>query len=87
MADMVRILEGRGLIVRERNGRSGRELLIRLTDTGRQLLADYAERVAALEHRMVLTFSPRQVDEFRSALAGAYEALCETRTHEVATSR
>ena len=75
MADMVRILEGRALIIRERNPRSRRELLIRLTDAGRQLLDDHAESVAALEDRMTGNFSPRQLDEFRSALAAAYQAL------------
>ena len=75
MADMVRTLEERGLIVRERNPRSRRELLIRLTDAGRQLLDDHAESVAALEDRMIGNFSPRQVDQFRSALATAYQAL------------
>jgi len=75
MADMVRTLEERGLIIRERNPRSRRELLIRLTDAGRQLLEDHAENVAALEERMIGTFSPRQVDQFRSALATAHQAL------------
>jgi len=75
MADMVRTLEERGLIVRERNPRSRRELLIRLTDAGRQLLDDHADSVAALEERMIGNFSPRQVDQFRSALATAYQAL------------
>ena len=76
MADMVRTLEDRGLIIREPNPRSRRELLIRLTDAGRQLLDDHAERVAALEERMIGSFSPRQLDQFRSALASAYQALC-----------
>ena len=76
MADMVRTLEDRGLIIREPNPRSRRELLIRLTHAGRQLLDDHAERVAALEERMIGSFSPRQLDQFRSALASAYQALC-----------
>jgi DNA-binding MarR family transcriptional regulator len=75
MADMVRILEEHGLITRERNPRNRRELLIRLTDPGRRLLDDYAERVAALQGRMVHNFSPRQLDQFHSALAASYHAL------------
>ncbi len=75
MADMVRILEERDLIVRERNPRSRRELLIRLTPAGRQLLDDYAESVAALEDRMVGNLSRRQTDELRSALAAPWHAL------------
>jgi DNA-binding MarR family transcriptional regulator len=75
IADMVRALEGRGLIVRERNPGNRRELLIRLTGAGRQLLADHAESVAVLENRMVSNLSQRQLDQFRSALAAAWHAL------------
>jgi DNA-binding MarR family transcriptional regulator len=75
MADMVQTLGQRGLIVRERNPRNRRELLIRLTEAGRQLLVDHAEGVAALEDRMVSKLSPRQVGQLRSALAAAYRAL------------
>jgi DNA-binding MarR family transcriptional regulator len=76
MADMVRALEERRLIIRERNLRNRRELLIRLTDAGRKLLDDYAESVAELEERMVGNLSPRQLNQFRSALAAAYQSLC-----------
>ena len=75
MADMVQTLGQRGLIVRDRNPRNRRELLIRLTAAGRQLLADHAEDVAALEDRMVSKLSPRQVGQLRSGLAAAYRAL------------
>lgn len=44
MADMVRALESRGLIRRERNAGNRRELLIRLTPEGRALLAAVADR-------------------------------------------
>jgi DNA-binding MarR family transcriptional regulator len=75
MADMVRTLQERGFILREQNPRNRRELLIRLTSDGRQLLADYAGSVAAIEKRMVTGLSPRQVEQLRSALAAAYSAL------------
>jgi DNA-binding MarR family transcriptional regulator len=75
MADIVRALENRGLIHRERNPRNRRELLIHLTETGRQLLADHAEDVAALEERMVSKLTARQVAQFRAALADAWHAL------------
>src|SRR6476620_1201444 len=45
MADLVRSLENRGLIRRERNPHNRRELLILLTDSARELLANYAEPV------------------------------------------
>ena len=47
IADLVRALEQRGLIARERNPENRRELLIRLTDVGRALLAEYADDVLA----------------------------------------
>jgi len=75
MADLVRALEQRGLIARERNPANRRELLIRLTDVGRALLAEYADDVLALERRMVSTLTERQVAQFRSALAEAWHAL------------
>lgn len=75
MADIVRALESRGLIHRERNPRNRRELLIHLSDTGRRFLADHADDVAALEERMVSKLTTRQVDQFRAALADAWHAL------------
>jgi DNA-binding MarR family transcriptional regulator len=75
MADMVRGLDRRGLILRERNTRNRRELLIHLSDTGRKLLADVADDVAALEHRMISDLPPQEVDRFRYALNHAWHAL------------
>ncbi|GLZ11577.1 MarR family transcriptional regulator [Actinomadura sp. NBRC 104425] len=75
MADMVRALEGRGLIRRERNPANRRELLIHLTDAGRDLLADLAEPVRRLEERMLGDLTPRQVEQFRQALSDAWHAL------------
>jgi DNA-binding MarR family transcriptional regulator len=75
MADLVRALEQRGLIARERNPENRRELLIRLTDVGRALLAEHADDVLALERRMVSTLTERQVAQFRSALAEAWHSL------------
>ena len=75
IADLVRALEQRGLIARERNPENRRELLIRLTEAGRALLAAYADDVLALERRMVSTLTERQVAQLRSALAEAWHAL------------
>ncbi|GAA4055530.1 MarR family transcriptional regulator [Actinomadura miaoliensis] len=75
MADMVRALESRGLIRRERNPANRRELLIHLTDAGRELLADLAEPVRDLEERMIGDLSPRQVEQFRQALSRTWHAL------------
>lgn len=75
MADMVRTLEKGGLIRRERNSHNRRELLIHLTDAGRQLLAAVADQVAELEERMVSSLTPEEADDFRLALTRAWHAL------------
>ncbi|KAF5992699.1 MULTISPECIES: MarR family winged helix-turn-helix transcriptional regulator [Streptomyces] len=75
MADLVRSLENRGLIRRERNPHNRRELLILLTDEGRALLARYTDAVRELEERMVRELSAHQTDQFRQALSKAWHAL------------
>jgi DNA-binding MarR family transcriptional regulator len=75
MADLVRSLETRGLIRRERNPRNRRELLILLTDAARELLAQVAGPVRELEERMVREFTTHQEEQFRQALGKAWHAL------------
>ncbi|MFF4910386.1 MarR family winged helix-turn-helix transcriptional regulator [Streptomyces sp. NPDC001260] len=75
IADLVRSLENRGLVRRERNPRNRRELLILLTDAGRQLLEQHAEPVRALEERMVRDLTAHQTEQFRQALSKAWHAL------------
>ncbi|EFL36698.1 transcriptional regulator [Streptomyces viridochromogenes DSM 40736] len=75
IADLVRSLEGRGLVRRERNPRNRRELLILLTDDGRELLARYAGPVRELEERMVRDLTAHQTEQFRQALTTAWHAL------------
>ncbi|MFB6847405.1 MarR family winged helix-turn-helix transcriptional regulator [Streptomyces sp. NPDC056373] len=75
IADLVRSLEGRGLVRRERNPRNRRELLILLTDSGRELLVRHAEPVRELEERMVRDLTAHQTEQFRKALTQAWHAL------------
>jgi DNA-binding MarR family transcriptional regulator len=75
MADLVRSLESRGLIRRERNPRNRRELLILLTDAGRELLTGVAGPVRELEERMVRELTAHQEEQFRQALSKAWHAL------------
>ncbi|GAB2980154.1 MarR family winged helix-turn-helix transcriptional regulator [Streptomyces pseudoechinosporeus] len=75
VADVVRALESRGLVRRERNPRNRRELLILLTESGRDLLARHAEPVRELEERMVRDLTAHQADQFRLALSKAWHAL------------
>jgi DNA-binding MarR family transcriptional regulator len=75
IADLVRSLENRGLVRRERNPRNRRELLILLTDEGRELLAHYADPMRDLEERMIRDLTAHQADQFRQALSRAWQAL------------
>ena len=74
-ADLVRSLENRGLVHRERNPRNRRELLILLTDPGRELLAHHEGPVRELEERMVRDLTRHQTQQFRDALSKAWQAL------------
>ncbi|NUT27290.1 MAG: MarR family transcriptional regulator [Streptomyces sp.] len=75
IADLVRSLETRGLVRRERNPRNRRELLILLTDTGRELLDRHEGAVRELEERMVRDLTAHQTEQFRQALSRAWHAL------------
>ncbi|MBE8476550.1 MarR family winged helix-turn-helix transcriptional regulator [Streptomyces justiciae] len=75
IADLVRSLENRELVRRERNPRNRRELLILLTDAGRALLARHEEPVRELEERMVRDLTAHQTEQFRQALSRAWHAL------------
>ncbi|MEU1271591.1 MarR family transcriptional regulator [Streptomyces sp. NPDC005799] len=75
IADLVRSLENRGLVRRERNPHNRRELLILLTDAGRELLIQHAAPVRELEERMVRELTAHQTEQFRQALSKAWHAL------------
>jgi len=75
IADLVRSLETRGLVRRERNPKNRRELLILLTEQARALLAQYAGPVRDLEERMVRDLTAHQTEQFRQALTRAWHAL------------
>jgi DNA-binding MarR family transcriptional regulator len=75
MADMVRALETRGLVRRERNPSNRRELLILLTGAGRALLDDLAGPIGELEERMIRDLTSRQVGQFRTTLTDTWRAL------------
>jgi DNA-binding MarR family transcriptional regulator len=75
MADMLRLLEQRGLIRRVPNPQSKRELLVHITDDGRALLREYASAAAALEARMTASLSSKETAAFRESLHAMWEAL------------
>ncbi|MET8154244.1 MarR family winged helix-turn-helix transcriptional regulator [Actinoplanes sp. NPDC049668] len=75
IADMVRALENRGLISRERDAANRRELRIHLTAEGQRLLASFAAPVRELEDRMISKLTPEQAAEFRQSLIGGWQAV------------
>ncbi|WIM94108.1 MarR family transcriptional regulator [Actinoplanes oblitus] len=75
IADMVRALETRSLIRRERNPANRRELLLHLTDEGRALLTAVATPVRDLESRMTADLTETQTAEFRKSLTTAWQSL------------
>ena len=75
MADMVRTLEACGYVVRRANPTNRRELLIGLTELGRQLLADHEEPVRELERRMTDGLTPTETAQLRNALTHAWHQL------------
>ncbi|MEU9170540.1 MarR family transcriptional regulator [Streptomyces sp. NPDC048420] len=75
IADLVRSLETRRLVRRERNPKNRRELLILLTEEGRALLARHEGPVRELEERMVRDLTAHQTEQFRQALTRAWHAL------------
>lgn len=75
IADLVRSLETRGLVRRERNPNNRRELQILLTEQGRALLAQHEAPVRELEERMMRDLTTHQTEQFRQALTKAWHAL------------
>jgi DNA-binding MarR family transcriptional regulator len=74
-ADLVANLERRNLVRRDRNPANRRELVVSLTPPGRELLARYAEIVAALEEDMTAGLDPDDIETFRSHLDACRVAL------------
>lgn len=73
--DLVAGLERRGFIRREPDPENRRRLLISLTDTGRQLLAELEPLVAKLEERMVDQLDRPARAAFRANLNACRTAL------------
>jgi DNA-binding MarR family transcriptional regulator len=71
MTSMVKQLEQRGLVRRERQSDDGRVVLVSLTEAGSVTLEDYRSRV----HTLLGTYLAEIPDEQVEALAAATEAL------------
>ncbi|MET7773682.1 MarR family transcriptional regulator [Nocardia sp. NPDC005366] len=75
IADLLRQLERRGLISREPNPHSKRELLIRISDAGKDFLDEYAAPIAEVERLMIANLSPTEVSHLRGMLLAGWSAL------------
>jgi DNA-binding MarR family transcriptional regulator len=75
MADMVVILEDRGLIERHRDAADKRRLLIALTPAGRAVLEDRRPHVAAIEKRMTGALSTSDAALLRRFLVDCRTSL------------
>jgi DNA-binding MarR family transcriptional regulator len=75
MADMVVILEDRGLIERHRDAADKRRLLIALTPAGRAILEDRRPHVAAIEKRMTGALSTSDAALLRRFLVDCRTSL------------
>jgi DNA-binding MarR family transcriptional regulator len=75
MADMVSALRDLGLIERHRDERDRRRLVLALTPAGRGLLARCRDQVAALEDRMLVGLTDRQIAQLRTSLLSCRAAL------------
>jgi DNA-binding MarR family transcriptional regulator len=81
MLDLVTALERRGLISRRRDPENRRRRVISLTDTARDLLAEYDEPVQALEEQMLSALTPRRRAILRSSLNACRAALSDQPAH------
>ena len=81
MGDLVTALERRSLIERHHDPAHRRRLLISLTPAGQELLAEFAERVRALEERMVAGLTPEERTKFATYLNRSRAALATQPAH------
>jgi DNA-binding MarR family transcriptional regulator len=75
MADMISVLEERGLIERHRDRADRRRLVVALTASGQELLDRCRDDVAALEARMVTGLTSAQVSALRRTLHACHVNL------------
>jgi DNA-binding MarR family transcriptional regulator len=75
MADMIAILESRGLIERRRDRSDRRRLLVGLTSQGRALLNRCRDAVAELESSMIAGLSRTEIADLRRGLRACHENL------------
>lgn len=75
MAQMITVLDDRGLITRERDPKSHRQYLLSLTPEGHQVLRQLREPVRDIEKEMIAGLTETEVGQFREALQSCRLAL------------
>jgi DNA-binding MarR family transcriptional regulator len=81
MAQMITVLDERGLISRQRDPRSHRQYLLSLTDEGHRILNSLREAVLGIEATMVAGLSGTQAQQLREALLSCRVALGGGQAH------
>jgi DNA-binding MarR family transcriptional regulator len=80
-ADMVGVLEGRGLVLRLPDPRDRRRRVLRLTAEGRELLDHVRADVDAVEERMLSPLTADGADDLRRYVAACRGALSSSPPH------
>jgi len=80
-ADMVAVLEERGLLERRPDPADRRRRVLRLTGAGATLLDRLRPEVAAVERRMLAALSAAEADELRRSVIACRGALAERPPH------
>jgi len=80
-ADMVRVLEERGLILRVPDPEDRRRRVLRLTDAGRELLDRVRDDVAEVETLMLSGLDPEEAETLHRYLATCRAALASAPPH------
>lgn len=75
MAQMITVLDARGLIARERDPNSHRQYLLSLTAEGHRVLGQLREPVRGVERKMVEGLSDAEIGQLRDALHSCRLAL------------
>jgi DNA-binding MarR family transcriptional regulator len=80
-ADMVGVLEGRGLVERTADPADRRRRVLRLTEEGRALLVRLRDQVAAVEERMLSPLAAGEAEDLRRFVVACRAALASTPPH------
>lgn len=75
MAQMITVLDDRGLITRERDPKSHRQYLLSLTPEGHRVLRQLREPVRDIEKEMIAGLTETEIGQFREALQSCRLAL------------